>query len=61
MEPGGNSLAVEWLGLRASIARGVGSIPGRGTKIPRAVWQGQKKKKLKKKKRNDILTPATCG
>ena len=38
---------VEWLGLRASTARGTGSIPGRGTKIPQAVQLGQKKKKKK--------------
>ena len=25
--------------------RGVGSIPGRGTKIPQVAWHGQKKKK----------------
>ena len=29
----GNSLAVQWLGLRAFTAKGAGSIPGRGTKI----------------------------
>ena len=27
---------VQWLRLRASTARGTGSIPGRGTKIPHA-------------------------
>ena len=40
----GNSLVVQWLGLRAFTAEGSGSIPGQGTKIPQAVWQGQKKK-----------------
>ena len=30
----GNSLAVQWLGLRASTAEGPGQIPGQGTKIP---------------------------
>ena len=30
----GNSLAVQWLGLRTFTAKGVGSIPGQGTKIP---------------------------
>ena len=39
---GGNSLAVQWLGLGAFTAEGAGSIPGRGTKIPPAVWCGQK-------------------
>ena len=28
----GNSLAVQWLGLRASNAGGMGSIPGQGTR-----------------------------
>ena len=36
---------VQWLGLRALTAEGPGSIPGRGTKIPQAVWCSQKKKK----------------
>ena len=30
----GTSLAVQWLGLHASTAGGMGSIPGQGTKIP---------------------------
>ena len=33
----GNSLAVQWLGLHALTAEGLGSIPGQGTKIPQAV------------------------
>ena len=33
----GPSLAVQWLGLRASTAGGTGLIPGQGTKIPHAV------------------------
>ena len=33
-------LAVRWLGLRTSIAGGMGSIPGRRTKIPRAAQRG---------------------
>ena len=32
----GNSLVVQWLGLRTFTAVGLGSIPGRGTKIPHA-------------------------
>ena len=36
---------VQWLGLRASIAAGTGLIPGRGTKIPQALWLKKKKKK----------------
>ena len=41
----GNSLAVQWLGLRAFTSEGLGSIPGWGTNIPEAVWYSQKKKK----------------
>ena len=36
----GNSLAVHWLGLRAFTAKGLGSIPGWGTKIPKAAGVG---------------------
>ena len=32
----GNSLALQWLGLRAFTREGSGLIPGRGTKIPQA-------------------------
>ena len=39
-----DSLVVQWLGLRASTARGMDLIPGQGTKIPQAVQCGQKKK-----------------
>ena len=31
------------LGLCTSTARGLGLIPGQGTKIPQAVWCGQNK------------------
>ena len=47
-----NSLAVQWLGLCASTAVGMGSLPGQGTKIPQATWHSQKKKK----KKTDWLT-----
>ena len=42
----GNSLVVQWLGLHASTAGAgaMGLIPGLGTKIPQALWHGQKKK-----------------
>ena len=43
----GNSLAVQWLELRAFTAEGLeglGSIPGGGTMIPQATWCRQKKK-----------------
>ena len=39
-----NSLAVQWLGLCAFTTEGPGSIPGQGTKITQAAWQGQKSK-----------------
>ena len=46
-----NSLVVQWLGLHASTAGGLGSIPGQGTKIPQASWWGQKQ--TNKQKPND--------
>ena len=36
------SLAAQWLRLCTSTARGTGSIPGRGIKIPHAAWCGHK-------------------
>ena len=36
---------VQWLGPRTSTARDMGFIPGWGTKIPYAVWHGQKERK----------------
>ena len=39
------SLAVQWLRLCKSIAGGMGSIPGGGTKVPHAEQCSQKKKK----------------
>ena len=41
----GTSLAFQWLGFYASTAAGTGSIPGQGTKMPRAVGPRKKKKK----------------
>ena len=38
-----DSLAIQWLRLRALTAENLGSIPGRGTKIPQAVWLGLNK------------------
>ena len=46
----GTSLVVQGLGLHACIAGDVGSIPGRGTKIPQAAQLGQEKKKKNKNK-----------
>ena len=39
---GGNSLAVKWLGLSASTAGALSSIPGQGTKIWQAKWPKMK-------------------
>ena len=36
-----------WLGLHASTGRGVGSVPGRGTKILHGTWCGPKNRKYK--------------
>ena len=40
------SLVVQWLGLHASAANGLGSIPGQGTKILKAEQHGRKEKKV---------------
>ena len=45
---GGTFLVVQWLGLHASTAGGVGLIPSWGTKTPHAMRHGQKKRKKKK-------------
>ena len=42
----GNSLVVRWLELCAFTAEGAGSIPGQGTKIPKATQHSQKEKKI---------------
>ena len=47
----GTSLAGQWLRIHASTVGGVGSIPGRGTKILHASWCRQKSKERKKKKK----------
>ena len=52
----GTSLAVRWLGLHASSAGGMASIPGRGTKIPQATRWGQKKKNAHVKRREGPWT-----
>ena len=49
----GTSLAVQWLRLHASNARGVGSIPGQGTKCPHAA--AKKKKKYAQTKKDEDL------
>ena len=42
---GESSLLVQWLGLLAFTAEGLGSIPSWGTKIPQAMRHGQRKKR----------------
>ena len=42
------SLVVQWLRLHAPKAGGMGSIPGRGTRISHVTWWGQKKKRIDK-------------
>ena len=39
---------VQWLGSCTLIAKGLGSIPGQGTKIPQAAWRSQSKQINKK-------------
>ena len=41
----GNSLVVQWLGLHASTAGGIGSIPGWETNNLHATRHGKKRKK----------------
>ena len=41
----GNSLAIQWLGLCALIAEGLGLIPVSGNEIPQAMCHGQKTNK----------------
>ena len=48
----GNSLEVQWLGLWALTAGGLGSIPGRGTKIPQAAQCGQKQQQQQQQQKN---------
>ena len=51
---GGNSLAVQRLGLRTFIAKGPGSIPGWGTKIPQAARCGQKNPRKQKTRARNV-------
>ena len=44
----GNFLAVQWLGLHAFIAEGLGSIHGQGTKIAQTGWWSHRGKKKRK-------------
>ena len=48
----GTSLAVQWLGLWASSAAGMGLIPGQGSRIPQTARGSEKKKKKNPKEAN---------
>ena len=52
----GNSLVVQWLGLRALTTERLGSIPGRGTKTPQAVQP-----KTNKQNKTQRYGEQTCG
>ena len=41
-----NSLEILWFGHCALTARGLGSIPSQGTKIPRVMWPRKKMKRI---------------
>ena len=53
-------LVAQWLRLHASNARGIGSIPGHGTKSPHAVWCGQKRKKKNKQQQQKAKKQITA-
>ena len=57
----GNSLAVQWLGLHASTAGGMGSIPGHGTKILQVVQYGKKNLETKQNKKMETQHTKTYG
>ena len=42
---GAKSLAIQWLGLHTFTAKGLGSVPGQGTKIPQAAQPKKKERK----------------
>ena len=43
-------MVVWWLEIHTTIAKGMGLIPGLGTKIPQAAWPQKKKEKEKERK-----------
>ena len=47
------TLVVQWLRLHVSNARGMGSIPGQGTKITHTPWWGQENLKNKQTKNHE--------
>ena len=46
---------IQWLGVHVSTARGMGSIPGQGSKIPQATQCSQKERKKEMKKEKKTL------
>lgn len=58
---GGNSLAVQWLGLCVFTAEVPGSIPGRGIKIPKAARQKKQNNNNKKSKKKGKEKKPTVG
>ena len=56
----GNSLVVQWLGLRASTAGGLGLIPDWGTKILQATWYSRKKKVCGNNSASSMYLKKTC-
>ena len=50
-------MAVQWLGLCAPTAGDAGSIPGRGTKIPRALFWGTARTNTRKHKQEFSQEP----
>ena len=55
-----NYLVVQWLGLCAFTTKGLGLIPGWGTKIPQAMQLSQKKKKKKQQKTAAYMEHLKC-
>ena len=53
----GNSLAVQWLGLHAFTAVGLGSIAGWRTKILQAIQHSQKNPQTQKTQTKQIMLP----
>ena len=52
----GNSLMTQRVEVCAFTVEGLGSIPGRGTKIPQAAWCGQKKQNKAPNWKNVLAT-----
>ena len=57
-KPQESTKVVLWLELFASNARGMGSIPGQGTKIPQALWQKERRKENRLKDLENTLAAA---